>query len=93
MVTFPSQIQGSVSLVAQMVKNLPVIQETLIWSLGWEDPLDKGMATHSRTLAWRTPWMEESGGLQSMESLRVGHTWVTNTFFYIILSKEDDLQL
>ena len=51
MVTFPSQIQGLVSLVAQMVKNLPVIQETLISSLGWEDPLDKGMATHSRTLA------------------------------------------
>ena len=84
MVTFPSQIQGLVSLVAQMVKNLPVIQETLISSLGWEDPLDKGMATHSRTLAWRTPWVEESGGLQSMESLRVGHTWVTNTHFFTL---------
>ena len=44
------------SLVAQMIKNLPSIQETWVWSLGWEDPLEKGMATHSSILAWRTPW-------------------------------------
>ena len=56
------------SLVAQMVKNLPVIQETWDQSLGQEDPLEKDMATHSNILAWRIPWMEESGGLQSMES-------------------------
>ena len=61
------------SLVAQMVKNLPAMQETRVQSLGWEDPLEKGMATHSNVLAWRIPWTEEPGGLQSMESQRVGH--------------------
>ena len=55
------------SLVAQMVKNLPAMQETQVQSLGWEDPLEKGMATHSSILAWRIPWTEEPGGLQSME--------------------------
>ena len=61
--------------MAQMVKkkNLPVIQETWIWSLGQEDPLEKGLATHSSILAWRIPWTEETGGLQSMGSQRVGH--------------------
>ena len=54
------------SLVAQMVKNLPAMQETQVWSLGWEDPLEKRMATHSGILAWRIPWVEEPGGLQSM---------------------------
>ena len=54
------------SLVAQMLKNVPVMQETWVRSLGWEDPLQKGMATHSRILAWRIPWVEEPGGLQSM---------------------------
>ena len=53
--------------MAQMVKNhLPVMQETQVRSLGWEDPLEKGMATHSSILAWRTPRTEEPGGLQSM---------------------------
>ena len=52
------------SLVAQMVRNLPTKQETWIWSLGREDPLEKGMATHSSILAWRILWTEESGGLQ-----------------------------
>ena len=47
------------SLVAQRVKNLPVMWEILVWSLGWEDPLEKEMATHSSILAWRTPWAEE----------------------------------
>ena len=61
------------SIVAQMVKNLPAIQETGIRSLGQEDPLEKGMATHSSILAWRIPRIEEPGGLQSMGSQRVGH--------------------
>ena len=59
----------------QMVKNLPAMQETWVWSLGWEDPLEKGMATHSSILAWRISWTEEPGGLQSMGSHRVGHDW------------------
>ena len=61
-------------IAAQMVKNLPVMRET--WSsqsLGEEDPLEKGMVTHSSILAWRIPWTEEPGGLQSTESQRVGH--------------------
>ena len=66
------------SLVAQMVKNLPVIQETQVQSLGWEDPLEKEMATHSSTLAWKIPWMEEPGRLQSMGLQRVGHDRVTS---------------
>ena len=53
-------------------KNLPAMRETQIWSLGWEDPLEKGMATHSSILVWRIPWTEEPGGLQSMGSQRVG---------------------
>ena len=62
-------------LVAQMVKHLPIMQETLVWSLGQEDPLEKEMATHSSTLAWRIPWMEKPGELQSMGSQRVRHNW------------------
>ena len=53
------------SLVDQIVKNLPAMLETWVQSLGWEDPLEKGMATHSGILAWRIPWTEELGGLQS----------------------------
>ena len=56
------------SLVAQMVKNLPAMQETQIQSLRWEGPLEKEVATHSSILAWKTPWAEEPGGLQSMGS-------------------------
>ena len=67
------------SLVAHMAENPPAMQETWVWSLGWEDPLEKEMATHSRILAWRIPWTEEPGGLQSMRSQRVGHDWVTDT--------------
>ena len=59
------------SLVAQMVKNLPAVQETWVRLLGWEDPLEEGMETHSSNLAWRIPWTEEAGGLQSMGSQRV----------------------
>ena len=51
------------SLVVQVVKNLPAMQDTWVQSVGWEDPLEKGMATHSSILAWRIPWIEESGGL------------------------------
>ena len=62
-----------------MVKNLPAVWETQIGSLGWEDPLEKGMATHSSILAWRMPWTEEPGRLQSMGLQRVGQDQVTNT--------------
>ena len=56
-----------------MVKGLPAMRETRVRSLGWEDPLEKEMATHSRIHAWKIPWTEEPGGLQSMGSQRVGH--------------------
>ena len=65
-------VTGS-SLVALMVKNLPAMQETWVQSLGWEDLLKEGMATHSSILAWRIPWTEEPGGLQSVEVQRVRH--------------------
>ena len=59
--------------MAQLVKNLPAMQESWVQSLDWEDPLEKGMVTHSSILAWRLSWTEEPGGLQSMGSQRVGH--------------------
>ena len=62
------------SLVAQTVKRLPTMWETWVGSLGWEDPLEKEMATHSSILAWRIPWTEEPGGLQSVGLQRVGQT-------------------
>ena len=74
------------SLVAQRVKRLFAMWETWVWSLGWEDPLEKEMAAHSSTLAWEIPWTEEPGGLQSMGSQRVKHDWVTErarTHFYL----------
>ena len=61
------------SLVAQLVKNLPAMQETWVRSLGREDPLENERATHSSILAWRIPWTEEPGGLQSTELQRAGH--------------------
>ena len=61
------------SLVAQMVKYLSTMRETRVRSLGWEDPLEKEMAIHSSTIAWKIPWTEEPGGLQSMGSQRVRH--------------------
>ena len=61
------------SLVVQQVKNLPATQETWLQSLGWEDPQEEGKATHSSILAWRIPWTEELGRLQSLRSQRVGH--------------------
>ena len=78
------------SLVAQMVKNLPAMQETWVRFLGWEDPSEKGMATHSSILAWRIPWTEKPGGLQSMGLQRVRHDWATkhsSLCLYILLSR------
>ena len=65
-------------VVAQTVKNLPIVRESQVRSLGWEDPLEKEMATHSHILAWKIPWVEEFGRLQSMGSQRVGHDWMTS---------------
>ena len=72
--------------VAQTVMNVPATKETWVQSLGWEDPLEKGMATHSRIRAWRIPWTEEPGGSQSMGSQRVRQHWATNTIplYYIL---------
>ena len=68
-----STVRVGASLVAQTVKNLPAVQETQVQSLGQEDPLEKGIATYSSILAWRIPWAEELGALQSMGLQRVGH--------------------
>ena len=68
-----SHLRSRTSLVAQTVKRLPIMRETWVESLGGEDPLEKEMANHSSTLAWKIPWMEEPGGLLSMGSHRVGH--------------------
>ena len=73
------------SLVAQLVKNLPAMQETQIRHLGQKDPLEKGMAMHSSILAWRIPWTEEPGGPQFMGPQRVGHDWETNFHFHFNL--------
>ena len=73
-----TNIYGHAFLVAQRLKRLPAMQETWVWSLGWKDPLEKEMATHSSILAWRIPWMEEPGGLKSTGSQRVGHDWATS---------------
>ena len=72
------------SLVTQTTKDSACNVGDPVWSLGWEDPLEKEMATHSSNLAWRTPWTEEPGGLQSMRSQRVRHDWVTNTQLFFI---------
>jgi len=68
----------SYCMVAQRLKHLPAMWETWVWSLGREDPLEKEMATHSSILAWRIPWTEEPGGLQSTGLQRVGHDWATS---------------
>ena len=81
-ITFPTKIRlvkamvlsvVMTSLVAQMVKHLSTVQETGLRSLDWEDLLEKEMAIHSRTIAWKIPWTEKPGRLQSMGSQRVGH--------------------
>ena len=59
------------------------MREAWVWSLGQEDPLEKAMATHSSTLAWKIPWMEEPGGLQSMGPQRVRHDWATSSSFFL----------
>ena len=74
--------------MAQMVKNLPAKQEIQIWSLGQEDPLEKGVATHSSIFPWRIPWREEPGRLQSMELQRVGHDWATKYACMLYLESE-----
>ena len=66
--------------MAQTVKNLPAMQKSRVQSLGGEDPPEKEMAAHSSILAWRIPWTEEPGGLQSTGSQRVRHDWATNTY-------------
>ena len=71
--TVKDKVAPWVSLVAQRLKRLPAMQETWVRSLGWEDPLEEEMATHSSILAWRIPWTEEPGGLQSTGLQRVGH--------------------
>ena len=76
------------SLVAQRLKHLPAMHETWVRSLGWEDPLEKEMATHSSILAWRIPWMEEPGGLQSTGSQRVEHDWATSLSFSLVAKWE-----
>ena len=69
------------SLAAQSLKNLPAVQETRVQSLGWKDPLEKEMATHSSTLAWKVSWTEEPGGLQFMGLQRVRHDQATNPYY------------
>ena len=75
--------------MAQMVKNLPAMQETQVRSLGQEDPLEKEMAVHFSILPWRIPWTEDADRLRSKGSKRVRHIWVTNafTFLFILLQK------
>ena len=74
----------TLGLVAQMVKNLPAVRETQVQSLGGEDPLEKEMANHSCILAWKIPWTEEPGGLQSMGLQRAEHDWATNTHALVV---------
>ena len=76
------------SVVAQRLKCLPAMWETWVRSLGWEDPLEKEMATYSSILAWRTPWTEEPGRLQSMGSQRLGHDRATSLTYLLIRSSE-----
>ena len=73
-------------VLAQMVERLPGMWETWVWFLGREDLLEKEMATHSSTLAWKIPWMEKPGRLQSMESQRVGHDWATSLAVILVNS-------
>ena len=72
---------------------LSAMWETWIWSLAWEDPLEKEMATHSSILAWRIPWMEEPGGLQSMGSQRVRHDWETSLSLLFLWIKQSLLKI
>ena len=78
-IDYPLQYSWA-SLLAQLVKNRPEIQETWVWSLGWEDPLEKGKATRSSTLAWRIPW-----NIKFMGSQRVRHNWAIFTFIHYLV--------
>ena len=80
-------------LVAQMIKNLPAMRETQVRSLGREDPLEKEMETHSSILAWKIPWMEESGRLQSMGSQRVRHDWATTSLSFTLYDETLNLHV
>ena len=71
--------------VAQTIKHLPTMRETQVRSLGREDPLEKEMVTHSSSLAWKIPWTEKHGRLQSMGLQRVGHDWATSLHFYPVI--------
>ena len=82
-----SELKGRASLVAHIVRKLPAMQKTQVWSLSRENPLEKGMAPCSSILVWRIPWTEEPGRLQSMGSLRAGHDF-TFTFHFHALEKE-----
>ena len=83
-------ILSKASQVAQWVKNLPAKQETRVWSLGWEDPLEEGMADHSSILAWEIPGTEEPSMLQSKGSQRVGHDWNNWPHMHVILSNKKE---
>jgi len=72
--------------VAHIVKNLPAVQEPRVWSLGWEDLLEKGMATHSSIPAWRFAWTEEPIRVQPMGSQRVRHDWATNIPYELLFN-------
>ena len=76
------------SLVAQTIRNPLPVREAWVQSLGWQDPLEKGMATHSSILAWKIPWTEEPGRLQSMRPQRVGHNEETFTFRQLVPQSE-----
>ena len=78
-------ITALTSLVAQTVKRLSTMQETRVQSLGWEDPLEKEKAIHSSTIAWKIPWTQEPGRLQSMGSQRVRHDWATSLSLFTFL--------
>ena len=80
--------KSGASLVAQKLKRLPAMREIRVRSLGGEDPLEKGMATHSSILAWRIPWREDPGRLQSTGSQRVRHCWATSLHWENLLEKE-----
>ena len=80
------------SLVAQMVKNLPAVQETCLWSLRQEASMEKGMATHSSILTWRIPWTEEADRLESMKLQRIRHDWVSNVFTFSMSLKEAEIR-